>query len=467
MAAADSIGDAAGRDGQPPRRFMGLRLSAMLETLAFLAAALVFDAFIGAGDRLSGLTPHPFWIIVLLVSAQYGAREGLVSALLASAALLVGNLPEQGFSEDLYAWLLRATLDPLLWIFGAIAVGEISDAQRRERDTLREELHESREHAEGIGAAYERLAVLKDHLEGRVAGQVRTVRSIFVASRGIERQDTGQVLAGIQQLVSAVMNPRKFSLYLVNGPVLEAALSEGWTGDDTFAHAFAHDAPLFQAVVSHRRFLVATRPSHGLVLGTEGLLAGPLTCSDTDEVIGMLKIEAMDFLDFNPSSVQNFAILCQWIGGSYANARRWEQGEAGRYFDASRQLLPAPLFAMQRDLAAALAAREGFDVSILLIGLDMPEAAGPRMQPVAARAVSQAAAALLGPADGCFDWRRDGWDVAILLPGTGRSRAEALASRLLPAMAEALEMAALKVGLRHRVAAPQHEAAEAPRAAAE
>ena len=58
---------------------------------------------------------------MLLASAQYGTTEGLLAAVLATAALLVGRVPEQGFDEDLYAFrpkpggLLRgvATTEPL------------------------------------------------------------------------------------------------------------------------------------------------------------------------------------------------------------------------------------------------------------------------------------------------------------------------------------------------------------------
>jgi hypothetical protein len=451
---------AVAEEAREPRRMLGIRVSALLEMLCFLALALAIDARLGAGDRLSGITPHPFWIIVLLVSAQYGAREGLLAAILASAALLVGNLPEQGFSEDLHAWLLRATTEPLLWIFAAMVIGEIRDAHRRERDALRDALAEARDHAEGIGAAYERLMVVKDHLEARVAGQARTVRSIFVASRSIERQDSGQVLAGIQQLVAAVMSPRRFSLFLLDHDLLEAVLSEGWTAGDGYACAFDATTPLYQAVVSHRRHLVATRPSHAMILGTEGLLAGPLTCTETGEVIGMLKIEEMDFLELHPASVQNFRILCEWIGAAYANARRWEDSEASRHFDPMRLMLPAALFEIQRDLVDTIAARHGFDVYVLFIGFDLPEASRANLQPAVARIVARLAEGLLDPDERVFDWRRDGWDVAILVPSGGAARAGALACRLLAGLAEEMPLAGIDPALRHRIVA-SHDALHA------
>ena len=434
-----------------PRSLLGLRVAALLETLVFLALALALDRHFGAGDRFAGVTPHPFWAIVLLVSAQYGAKEGLAAALLASAAFLAGNLPEQGFSEDLHAWLLRATTEPILWIFAAIGIGEIRDGHRRERDSLREELREAREQAEGLADAYERLSRLKDHLEARVAGQASTVHSIFLATRGIERQDTGEVLAGVQQLVAGAMHPRKFSLYLLCDRTLEAAFSEGWSEDDGFACSFGPSSPLHQAVVGHRRFLVATRPSHGLALGTEGLLAGPLICPDTDEVIGMLKIEEMDFLDLNPASVGTFQVLCTWIGAAYSSAQRLEEAEAARFHDPARRLLTAPLFEILRGIATATAEQVGYDLSVVYIGFGLPAGSAPALQPTAARALARAGEGLLAASEPRFDWRHDGWDAAILLPGAGQCTAEAVARRLLAAMAEEFAMAGIPGSPRSRV----------------
>jgi len=70
----------------------------LLEIVFLLAVVLMVDHTFFAGDRFWGVQPHPFFFIVLLISVQYGAIEGLVTALLASTALLAGNIPEQNFS---------------------------------------------------------------------------------------------------------------------------------------------------------------------------------------------------------------------------------------------------------------------------------------------------------------------------------------------------------------------------------
>jgi len=435
--------------GRSERRVLGLRTTALLETVAFLAAALAADFLLGQANRFADISPHPFWAIVLLASAYYGANEGLMAAALSSVALLAYNLPEQGFDEELYAWLLRAMAEPLLWFVAAVVLGTLRTSQRRERDTLREELIETREQARAITEAYAQLSRLKESLEARVAGQVRTVYSMYVASRAIERQDTGQVLIGIRQLVRSVLNPRKFSLFLLNGQALEAAVSEGWSAEDRYTTMFEASSPLFQAVIAHQQFLSVTNPAHTPVLGGDGLLAGPLVSAETGEIIGMLKIEQMDFLELNPGSVQNFRVLCDWIGSAFANAQRFEEVQANQYFDPVRRLMPRPLFQLQRVLMAGLARQLGFDLSVLFLGLDQPEGVQPSVPLAAARVISRLADRLLAPTDLRFDYRQDGWDVAILLPGANQTAAEALAQRFIPELAKELAAAGLQIGIRH------------------
>jgi hypothetical protein len=301
-----------------------------VEILVLLAAALVADHLLFNGDRFAGVSPHPFWIVVLLIAAQYGTSEALAAAALASAALLLNNLPEQAFDEDLYAWLLRISINPVLWCIAAVTLGEIRAGHRRQADVLRDTLAEAQEQARAIGEAYEQLLQIKTTLEVLVAGQRRTVRTMYAAACAIERQSIVEVLTGIPLLVRTVMNPEKFSFYLLNGTTLEAAANEGWNAADRFRRAFHAGSPLFAAVVGERRVLVASDAAHEAILDGEGLLAGALFSEETGGVFGMLKIEGMPFQELTPACVQNFQILCDWIGAAFAKAQRFERLRSAR-----------------------------------------------------------------------------------------------------------------------------------------
>jgi polysaccharide biosynthesis protein PelD len=314
-----------------PKMLFGLRQSAVIEITLFLGMALAIDLLFFDFTRFTDVKPHPFWAIVLLCAVQYGTSEALVAVAAASATLLIGNTPAQGFDEDLYAWLLRATLDPLLWAVAAVLFGELQGRMRRERDQLREDVAQSRRREDVIAAAYRRLDVRREGLEARVAGQLRTVFAIYNAAKGIERMAIDQIEAGVADLVRTVMAPRRYSLFLLRGETLVMAMNEGWEKKETRnAASFDGQSALFQAIVGSRRTLVAALAADDAVLRGEGLLAAPLLNVDTQEVIGMLKIEEMGFLDLTATTIENFRLLCEWIGTAYANAAR-----AGRGADKS------------------------------------------------------------------------------------------------------------------------------------
>ncbi|MCH8858369.1 MAG: hypothetical protein IID54_02170, partial [Proteobacteria bacterium] len=76
------------KDEGRPRQFLGIRLAAVCEAFILFGFLLAVDAFLGAGDRFFTMQPHPFWVPVLLIAAQYGLENGLFAAAVASIALL-------------------------------------------------------------------------------------------------------------------------------------------------------------------------------------------------------------------------------------------------------------------------------------------------------------------------------------------------------------------------------------------
>ena len=310
-------------------QIFGFRIAALGEIAGFFAVILLADYFLFGNDRFASVEPHPYWAIILLVATQYGTGEGLLAALLATVLFLT-KAPEQGFDEDLYTWILRITTVPVLWFITALIVGEIRASHRRERYDLLEQLGMAREEAEAITEAYERQAQIKADLEARVAAQVRTVRAMYDASRAIDKKNTSEVIVGIASLVRAVLGPKKFSLFLLGASGLELVAADGWAASDVYASEFSSASELFQAVAVRQEVLVAVNPEHELLLGGEGVIAGPLVTDESRVVMGMLKIEEIGFAQFNPATMQNFRIVCEWIATAYDNAQEFERLYASR-----------------------------------------------------------------------------------------------------------------------------------------
>jgi polysaccharide biosynthesis protein PelD len=400
------------------RRFLGIRSSAALEIAVFLAMALAIDHAFLDGARFRSMPQHPFWILVLLISAQYGTAEGLLAAVASSAALLVHNVPPQTVSQDRFMWLFEVLRLPLAWIFASLVLGGLRTRQIRERERLRRALAEASHREQKLSEAYKRLDAAKAALETRVATQLRTAVGLYESARAIEKLDPSEVLLGVSNLIRSVMNPEKFSLYLLDNSGLELALEEGWSAKDTFPRRYAAGDAIFEEVVGRQRVLSVANPEDEAVLSGAGMIAAALVAPDAGRVIGMLKIEKLGFLDLTFSNVQTLKALCQWIAAAYENALRFQAARTEGIVNAETNLFAYGFLARQLSLLTLLARRIGFDLTIIVVRLENPSELTQDQRRLVPVAFSRAVAHSLRQSDLAFDYQRTGTEFAIVLPAT-------------------------------------------------
>ncbi|CAO3430221.1 GAF domain-containing protein [Azospirillum doebereinerae] len=430
-----------------PRRLLGFRRVALIELILFFAVALGLDWAAGSGMRFEGVQPHPFWIPVLLLAIQYGTNEGVLAALVATVALRLGNLPEQTIAQDFYQYLFVLSREPILWLVSGVLIGELRMRQIREREELRANLELARKEAEAITRSYRALKSVKETLETRVAGQLRTVFTLYQAAKSIDRLDEGEVMLGVADLVRSVMKPEKFSLFLLNGDVLESVTNEGWDDErDSYARWFDHSSLLFETVVGRQRPLCVTRIEDERILAGEGVLAGPLISSDTGEVVGMVKIESLGFADFSVNTVDNFRILCEWIGTALAKARRYREASEQRVF-TDDALYSSSFIGRQAEFLAHLGRRMGFETTAISIrpsGLSRLSAA---QRAELAAAIGRAVRSSLRDTDLACDFGQQGASFGVVLTGTGLDGAKLVEAKLERAVRHSLpeELAAIPI----------------------
>jgi GGDEF domain-containing protein len=441
--------------------WLGLRGSAWIEMGLFFGVTLACDRILGSGTRFADLSPHPFWAIVLLMSAYYGLREGLVSAVAATLLLRVGHVPVQQMDQHVYDYAWQVLREPLLWLLVASVVGEIRRQHERHAQGLTADLAESRSRLDELGEAYRRLDGLKDRLETRVVGQATTAVQLYRAVQAADRLDVQGVQQTISEVVRATLEPESFSMYLLRGDALELVLQEGWPAGVPWARHYVPNTPLFDAVVAGRRMLCAAQPADEVILGEEGLLAGPLVDMRTSQIVGMLKVERMRFLDFNFSSLHAFRALCEWIATAYQNAQRYEDAQAERLADQSTQLYSMSYLERQRAFLTAMAQRFQFDLTMLVLKIDDIDALSGEERVSVAAAISRAARTALRRTDLAFDYRREAGEVAVLMPGTPLANAH-IAARKLEVAIEVQLTRPVRISMRtHTIYAPGREQRDA------
>lgn len=465
---------------------------AYLEIALIMMLLVGIDYLIGGIDGYESVNPNPYWIPVILISVQYGVFEGLVAAFLSSilsvGSRLIGPILEDAIvnglsvavddaiggdftsfnSEDyLIAWQYAA--EPLLWLIVALMVGLLRERLRQRNQQLAQQLSETSEREQVLTTAYKQLLHTKEHLEVRVAGQLKTVFTLYQAAKAIEKLGPGEVLIGIADLVRAVMQPTKFSLYLLNGSVLEAVTNDGWDDDDTYARVFDSSTAIFQEVVGRRHIMSVVNTADERLLAGEGILAGPLTSVDTGEVVGMLKIEKLGFLDLHVSSLENFRILSEWVGTAFANARRFRKAQGNMYFNDDRTLLSDTVYRQHSRFMKVLGENLGIDVAAIQLKAEGLDVLHQNRRNAVIKALRDVVEQHMSPMVQAFEYKQNGREFALILPTVnaeteGASVADSIASAVMHYL-EAAEVEEVKITATAKAihtVPTQHEAGATP-----
>jgi GAF domain-containing protein len=419
---------------QTRRSLAGVRVSAILEIVIFLGVALALDQILFDGSRFRLASQHPFWILVLLVTVQYGTNAGMLAALASSVALLAGNVPPQAITQDRFTWLFQIGQLPLLWFVSAVVLGELRMRQIRERGALAGQLAETAHREQVLADGYQRLSAAKDALETRVAGQLRTAVGIYQAARAIEKLDPSEVLLGVADLIRSVMNPEKFSVFLLRNDSLELAVEDGWTAEDNFPRRYAAGTAIFQEIVGRQRVLTVADPDDVPALLGAGIIGSPLVVPDTGRIIGMLKIEKLGFLDLTFSNVQALKALCQWIGAAYENARLYQAARSESVVNTQTELFAYSFLSRQLSFLTLLARRIGFDLCMIVVRLENPDELSEEQRTLVPRAFGHAATLALRKTDMAFDYQRTGTEFAIVLPAAPVKQAHIVIGKLAGAL---------------------------------
>jgi hypothetical protein len=305
--------------------------SAIVETVVFLAAVVLLDFMFGDGTRFINTPLHPFWIIVLLITVQYGPIEALIAALLSGVILLTGNLPEQSLNETMYQYILRVSLTPVLWIITALILGSLRARQRAERRNLLDQLQKSEEAAAAIVENYKQIKQSKERLELRLAEERCSVLTVYEVAKLLETLDPAEALNGFEKLVRTALNPKKFSFFQWKNNSLSLDTSYGWEKNDRYEDRFHGNTSLATQVMREKRILSIIREDDEKALTGQGMLAGPIIDEETGKAFGMLKIEETGFTDLGIRTHETFRVICAWIARVCVNLEKYQESRRGRF----------------------------------------------------------------------------------------------------------------------------------------
>ncbi|MEI8295497.1 MAG: hypothetical protein WCG04_03115 [Alphaproteobacteria bacterium] len=306
-----------------PRYFLGVRNAAWLEMGLSLGVLLAASYIFSDGDRFISAAPHPFWIVVLLITSQYGLAAGILSAALSTSVLFVGNIPEQLVSETHLQYMMRFGYQPALWFFVSIVLGTLRNFHLTEEEALRKKVNTLQKQTELLAESYKKVQGAKKSLILRLASYTDIQEKIYKGVRYLNGLDMEQVSKGLAHLMEESLKATKFSLYLYNttNDRFELYRSFGWRKDESFVLNIPLVSPLGQAL-TQSAILCVTGEKDAAVLESEGLLVGTLIDPSTSKFLGLIKVEETAFLSLHPKNIESFKDICSLAGQAIAHLKK-------------------------------------------------------------------------------------------------------------------------------------------------
>ncbi len=266
-----------------------------------------------------GVDPHPYWLGILLFGFRYGAFSGLLSGLI-SAALYLGSAwfyLERYLFEDLSFYLL-----PSFFITIGSLIGAVSGRYRQRFENVEEDCNRLLKVIDGFKEEVRTLQEINDGLEKKIVTRMATLVTLYEGARRMEADQVEDLYPSILQFIAKTLEADEAALYL--------RTSEGWTLQESLGWKDYEKRPKFLGyhegmtgvagsrgkVVSIRDFIKSSDPQ---LLG-DALVAGPLRLGEEGEVLAVVSIQNLPFLNFNSATLNLFNFLLNWASRALKRA---------------------------------------------------------------------------------------------------------------------------------------------------
>lgn len=425
------------------RTVFDVKVNALYEIVAFLSILVLANLLFGSGERFVGVEPHPFWIVILLVTMQYGLKEGIVACALATLFLYVGNVPEQLLDETTFEYQFRLSILPFLWFSTAFVLGQMRMRQIQEFEQMKKEKEDAREHSLLITESYRMLKQSKEALEARLASQVRTVASIYNSIRELETLIPVQIMGSLDDIVLTALSPKKFSVFATGPNGLEVVTAHGWKDSDAYKRRHTPEELLYGQIVESKRMVCFINPEDAKVLASEGVVAAPLVDRNSQEVFGMVKIEEIDFFAMDLGNLEVFKMLCESIGSAFANATHYRQAKGNAIFSELKGVYSYNLFNVLKQLLIALSKQGNFCFSVLSIAMRHKDNSDPSQRNINMHLILDNFAKMLPPGAVVCVAKRENRGFEILLPTIDREAGHTISLKIADALIQAPELTKL------------------------
>lgn len=303
----------------------GPRSRWLVELVAVFSLLIVALAATVGTHHIATLSPHPFWIAVLLLSWQHGTLAGVAAALVAIVLhWYFGHSSATAGVEDFYDYLYRMWREPALWLVAAVVLGGLRAQQVQKAERLHDRLLEAKTQLSEIAALVKRSRSHCADLERRIATSMdRSVEAGFATVEAVRTSTRDGLASTLPDAVRLLVGPASYSIatFQAGRLVLEEELSCIQAEPTRQPSAAALPMGLESELVRGRRVLSLRREEDLEILAGAALIAAPIASDSHGQVIGALIVHSMEPMRLTQECELSIAILCRALAHALSRER--------------------------------------------------------------------------------------------------------------------------------------------------
>lgn len=301
------------------------KFSYLYEIPVFYALILAVNYYLFPIDLgFVDVNPHPFWVGVLIFAFRYGTAAGLFAGLTAAALFLVlmTYFGEPYLFEDISFYFL-----PGCFVIVGVLLGAGVDRYRDRVAYLLRWRSQLMDRISNLENEIKTQAQVIEGLEKRIVTKMSTLITLYEGARKLENNNIDELYESILDFVAKTLDADEAALYLKVADGWEIKVTSGWQDFQTrprkigFHEGITGRAGMSGRIVSVKDILGQkdVDTSHVLEL-RDSVLSGPIRQGENGDVIGVLSIQSLDFLNFHSATVNLFQFLLGWASRSVRRA---------------------------------------------------------------------------------------------------------------------------------------------------
>lgn len=412
------------------------RYTFLYEIPIFYCFLIFFNkVFVSELPGFINISPHPYWLGVLAFGFYYGVLAGFISGFFAAALYLTMTwyYGEPYLFEDTTFYALPSLFMIIGTLIGAgvqryrgMIYKLLKDKTQlyTQEKSLKEEIHTQQE--------------IISELEKRIVSRMSTLITLYEGARKLEAVEMKELYQAILNFVCKTLEATQAAIYIKQNDRYVLQEKFGWSEENEKEHFFyygkgvAGQSVAKEKILTIKDFLSQDEVDWEKVETNQNcLMAGPLRIGDSGEIIGVLCIQQIPFLNFNTASISLFSFLLNWANRAIGRADYIQNLKAHEIIDPQLGIYSYRYLQTRSEEEFARSKTYYLPLSVALVSLEGLEKLTAKQQLAVRLAVSQLLKENCRSMDVVSAYPDDKFQFAILMITVSQGQAEAIKKEIL------------------------------------